>query len=65
MRMSDNKGFFQLILMSFGVLVVFTLIAYMNTLGISGPWTEVNTLIAPLILIICFIGFIAYVVANR
>lgn len=63
--MSDTKGFFQLILLSVGVIVVFTLIAYMPTLGISGPWTEVNVLIAPLVLVICFVGFAAYVVTHR
>jgi len=63
--MSDMKGFFQLILLSLGVIVVFTLIAYMPTLGISGPWAEVNTLIAPLVLVICFLGMAAYVVVNR
>jgi len=63
--MSDRSGFFQLILLSFGVMVVFTLIANMTSFGVSGPWAEVNTLIAPLILIICFIGFVAYVVMNR
>ncbi len=60
-----DKGFFQLILLSMGVFVVFTLIAYMPTLGISGPWVDVNALIAPLILVICFIGFAAYVVTHR
>ena len=63
--MSDNQGFFQIILLSFGVMVVFALIANMTTFGVSGPWAEVNTLIAPLVLIICFIGIAAYVVTHR
>ena len=60
-----NDGFFQLILLGFGVMTVFTLIAYLPTLGVSGPWAEINVLIAPLIIVICFIGFIAYVVTHR
>lgn len=63
--MNGSKGFFQLILLGMGVMVVFALIAYMPTLGISGPWTTVNTLIAPLVLIICFVGFVAYAVTHR
>ncbi len=63
--MNSTEGFFQLILLSVGVLVVFTLIAYMPTLGISGPWAEINALIAPLILIICFLGMIAYAVTHK
>ena len=63
--MSDREGFFQLILLSLGVMVVFTLIAYMPTLGISGPWAGVNTLIAPLVIVICFLGMVAYVVTHR
>lgn len=63
--MNGNEGFFRLIFLGVGVMVVFALIAYMPTLGVSGPWTTVNTLIAPLVLIICFVGFIAYVVTNR
>ena len=63
--MSESRGFFQLILLGVGVMVVFALIAYLPTLGISGPWAQVNTLIAPLILIIAFIGMIAYVVTHR
>jgi len=66
--MSDRGGFFQLILLSLGVIVVFTLIAYIPTLGIEGPWVgerSVITLIGPLILILCFVGFIAYVVSHR
>lgn len=59
------RGFFQLILLSLGVMVVFTLIAYLPTLGVSGPWAEVNTLIAPLVFVICFLGMAAYVVVNR
>ena len=59
------RGFFQLILMSVGVMVVFTLIAYMPTLGISGPWAEMNALIAPLVLVVCFLGFVTYVVVSR
>jgi len=64
-KISDNTGFFQLILLSFGVMVVFALIANMTTFGISGPWAEVNTLIAPLVLVICFLGMVAYVVTHR
>ena len=63
--MSETDGFFQLILLSFGVMVVFALIASLSTFGISGPWAEVNILISPLVLIICFIGFSAYVVTHR
>ena len=63
--MSDREGFFQLILLSLGVMVVFTLIAYMPTLGISGPWAGVNALIAPLVIVICFLGMVAYVVTHR
>lgn len=65
MKMDGNKGFFQLILLCFGVLVVFALISQLTTFGISGPWAEVNILIAPLALIICFVGIAAYVVVNR
>jgi len=64
-EMSNMHGFFQLILLSLGVMVVFTLIAYLPTLGVSGPWADVNALIAPLILVICFLGMAAYVVVNR
>jgi len=63
--MNEMRGFFQLILMSVGVMVVFTLIAYMPTLGISGPWAEMNALIAPLVLVVCFLGFVTYVVVSR
>lgn len=63
--MSDNEGFFRLIFLGVGVMVVFALISYLPTLGVSGPWANVNTLIAPLVLVICFIGFIAYMVAHR
>ena len=63
--MSDNAGFFQLILLSVGVMAVFALIANLTSFGVSGPWAEVNALIAPLVLIICFMGFIAYVVTHR
>ena len=63
--MSDRGGFFQLILLSFGVMVVFALIANMTTFGVSGPWAEVNVLIAPLVLVICFLGMVAYVVTHR
>jgi len=63
--MSDTTGFFQLILISMGVMVLFTLIAYLPTLGMSGPWADVNALIAPLVLVICFIGMVAYVVTHR
>ena len=63
--MSDKGGFFQLILMGTGVMVVFTIIAYMTTLGFSGPWSDVNTLIAPLVFIIIAVGFLAYLVTHR
>ena len=63
--MSDNTGFFQLILLSVGVMAVFALIANLTSFGVSGPWAEVNVLIAPLVLIICLMGFIAYVVTHR
>jgi len=63
--MSDRSGFFQLILLSFGVMVVFALIANMTTFGVSGPWAEVNVLIAPLVLVICFLGMVAWVVTHR
>ena len=63
--MSDNAGFFQLILLSVGVMAVFALIANLTSFGVSGPWAEVNVLIAPLVLVICFMGFIAYVVTHR
>lgn len=63
--MSDMEGFFQLILLGVGVMVVFTLIANMTALGVSGPWTQVSALIAPLIFVIICIGFVAYVVTNR
>lgn len=63
--MNSTEGFFQMILLSIGVIIVFTLIAYMPTLGFSELWTDVNTLIAPLILIICFLGMIAYAVTHR
>ena len=64
-NMSDRDGFFQLILLSFGVMTVFTLVANLSTFGLSGPWAEVNVLIAPLILVICFLGIAAYVVTHR
>ena len=64
-ELSDKDGFFQLILLSFGVMVVFALIANMTTFGVSGPWAEVNVLIAPLVLVICFLGMVAYVVTHR
>lgn len=54
-----------MILLGVGVMVVFALIAYLPSLGISGPWVQVNTLIAPLVLIIAFIGMVAYVVTHR
>lgn len=63
--MSDTEGFFQLILLSVGVMVVFTLIANLTSFGLSGPWAEVNVLIAPLVLVICFLGMAAYVVTHR
>lgn len=61
----DNDGFLQLILLSFGVMVVFALIASLTSFGVSGPWAEVNTLIAPLVLVICFLGMTAYMVIHR
>lgn len=61
--MSDD--FFKLIFLGTGILVIFTLIAYMGTLGISGPWADVNILIAPLFFVIFSIGFIAYMVTHR
>ena len=64
-ELSDRNGFFQLILLSFGVMVVFALIANMTAFGVSGPWAEVNVLIAPLVLIICLLGMVAYVVTHR
>ena len=63
--MSDREGFFQLILLSVGVMAVFALIANLTSFGVSGPWAEVNVLIAPLVIIICFIGFAAYMVTHR
>ncbi len=63
--MSDTSGFFQLILLSFGVLVVFALIANLTSFGVSGPWAEVNVIIAPLALVICFLGMVAYVVTHK
>lgn len=65
MKMSDREGFMQLILLSFGVMVVFALIANMTAFGVSGPWAEVNALIAPLVLVICFLGMVAYLVTHR
>ena len=63
--MSDNAGFFQLIFLGVGIMAVFALIANLTSFGVSGPWAEVNVLIAPLVLIICLMGFIAYVVTHR
>lgn len=63
--MSNTKEFFQLILLSVGVMVVFALIANLTTFGVSGPWAEVNTLIAPLVIVICFLGMATYVVTHR
>jgi len=63
--MSDKGGFFQLILLGFGVMTVFTLLAQMSTLGVSGPWAEVNILIAPLVFVIITVGFLAYLVTHR
>ena len=65
MKMVETDGFFQIILLGIGVMVVFTLIAYLPTLGVSGPWAEVNVLVAPLIIVICFLGIAAYVVTHR
>jgi len=63
--MADTKAFFQMISLSVGVMVVFILIANLTSLGLSGPWTEINKLIAPLVVVICFIGIVAYLVINR
>lgn len=65
MKMVETDGFFQIILLGIGVMVVFALIAYLPTLGVDGPWAEVNVLIAPLIVVICFLGIAAYVVTHR
>jgi len=63
--MSGSDGFLQLILIGIGVMTVFALLVNLTGFGVSGPWSEVNVLIAPLIIIICFLGFIAYVVTHR
>ena len=63
--MSDRDGFYQLILLGFGVMTVFALIANMSSLGVSGPWAEVNILIAPLVFVIITVGFLAYLVTHR
>ena len=63
--MSDREGFFQLILLGFGVLSIFALIANMTSFGVDGPWAEVNVLIAPLAIVICLLGFAAYMVTHR
>lgn len=63
-----DDGFFQLILLGVGVMVIFTLIAKLTVLGVPGPWAgpnSVTSMTAPLILVICFLGFAAYVVAHR
>ena len=65
-HMTENDGFLQLLLLSFGVMTVFTIIANLtDPLGVPGPWEAVTVLIAPLILVICFMGFAAYVVTHR
>lgn len=63
--MSGNSDFMTLIFLGIGVMTVFALIANLTGFGVSGPWAEVNVIIAPLVIVICFIGFIAYLVANR
>jgi len=66
--MSDTQGFFQLILLCFGVMVVFAIIANLTLFGVPGPWVgddSVTSMIAPLVLVICFVGIAAYVVVNR
>ena len=65
MNMGDNEDFFRLILLCFGVLVVFALISQLTSFGLSGPWAGVNTLIAPLALVICFVGIAVFLVVNR
>ena len=64
--MGKSGGFFQLLLLGIGVLTVFTLIAYMPTMGFERTvWEDVRDAIAPLIVVICFLGFAAYVVTHR
>jgi len=66
--MSDRDGFFQLILLGVGVFVVFALIANLTSFGVPGPWVgtdSVTSMIAPLMIVICFIGFAAYMVTHR
>lgn len=64
--MSDTEGFFQLIFLGIGVLVVFMLIVYMPTMGFEEEsWNYVRDKIVPLIIVICFLGFAAYVVTHR
>lgn len=64
--MSNTSGFFQLILLGVGVIVVFLLISYMPEMGFSKiVWEEVFDLLIPLMGIICFLGFAAYMVSHR
>lgn len=69
MKMRDTDGFFRLIYLCIGVMAVFALIANMTKFGVSGPlWVgenSVTSMIAPLVLVICFIGIAVYVVVNR
>lgn len=54
-----------MVLLGVGVLIVFTLIAQMTSLGVSGPWGDINTLIAPLVIAIITVGFLGYLVTHR
>ena len=66
--MSDTQGFFHIILLGFGVFVVFALIANLTSFGVAGPWVGENSVtyfLAPLALVICFVGIVAYVVTHR
>ena len=74
MKMSDTKGFFQLLFLGAGVMVVFMLIVYMPTMGFEELsdvsegqliWELVGDRIAPLMVVIFFLGFAAYVVTHR
>ena len=79
-KLSDNKGFFQIILLSFGVLTVFALVLILDDFPLplteegetlpdfwpeEGVWEEVSVLIAPLAVVICLLGMAAYVVTHR
>ena len=81
--MSDNKGFFQIILLSFGVLTVFGLVLILDDFPMpvqnetklpltdywpdpeDKVWEEVSKKIAPMAVVICFMGIAAYVVTHR